>query len=171
MPRRKRRSRERREELSVGQYFDLTGSRSRTVDSFRPVFESGILRKTAWYAHREKLMTEWIEEHPGDRPGAWWAYEHPNLERLDEEEDWEYLLRAGELSKEEVGRVLSEWVRRLFLYMDYLCSVYPDEPVYHGNPSWEEEKTKYERQAALLGPQAQKEWQEVVEQITGAENE
>ena len=34
-------------------------------------------RERDWQAARGEILADWIREHPGTRPAAWWAYDAP----------------------------------------------------------------------------------------------
>lgn len=45
----------------------------------RPMIEGYATRdelESAWAIHGEALLAEWIEQHPGTRPFAWWLCDH-----------------------------------------------------------------------------------------------
>lgn len=35
-------------------------------------------RRQTWEKHRDAILAEWIELHPGTRPWAWWEYDRPD---------------------------------------------------------------------------------------------
>ena len=37
--------------------------------------------RTAWQALRDELLADWIAEHPGTRPAAWWLFDSPEPRR------------------------------------------------------------------------------------------
>lgn len=39
-------------------------------------FETREEFEAAWDYHGERLLAEWVEEHPGSRPFAWWLIDH-----------------------------------------------------------------------------------------------
>ncbi len=39
-------------------------------------FDAALLH-TAWNDNRKELLDEWIKEHPGTRPWAWWEFDSP----------------------------------------------------------------------------------------------
>jgi hypothetical protein len=41
----------------------------------------GADHEALWRTHAEELTTEWIAEHPGSRPWAWWKYDAPASRR------------------------------------------------------------------------------------------
>ena len=38
-------------------------------------FDDDDLMLRAWELHRERLLAEWLDAHPGTRPFAWWKFE------------------------------------------------------------------------------------------------
>jgi hypothetical protein len=74
MPRRRNAPRRRRPdlaELTRDQEYHLTrGSFFFDGIPDRADFEA------AWEEHGERLLAEWVEEHPGTRPFAWWLLDH-----------------------------------------------------------------------------------------------
>jgi hypothetical protein len=172
----KRRRRKKRELLDGQRSLDLILDRSRTVDKNSTIWHSPLERRAAWYAHKHEFLNkEWLEGYPGTRPGGWWAYEHPDIEGLPGEEDWELLIRAGEVKEAERNMILARWVRNLHLRKGYLKTLHNwhtegREP-YHGEKPWPEELGKLERQARLLGPAAEKELRAILTKITGEKEE
>jgi hypothetical protein len=39
-------------------------------------------RERDWRAAREDILADWIRDHAGTRPAAWWKYDAPELRRL-----------------------------------------------------------------------------------------
>jgi hypothetical protein len=54
----------------------------------------------AWGDVRDELLPQWIREHPGTRPFAWWEQEAPEPRREGEAE-LDYLMRHNLLMKTE----------------------------------------------------------------------
>ncbi len=170
----KRRRRKKRQTLDAMQELDLVFNRYKIFDPHRSPWATPLERRSAWFAHRHEILNdEWIAEYPGMRPGAWWAYECPKLERLPEEEDWEFLIRAGEVKEAEKNKILAGWVRKLHLRKGYLRMIYRHHlegiPSY---PEWPpEELENWHRQAELLGPAAVRELKGILAEITGQKEE
>ena len=40
-------------------------------------FDDGERIRLAWLQHRSTLLQEWIKQHPGTRPWAWWKFDSP----------------------------------------------------------------------------------------------
>ncbi|TEB14606.1 hypothetical protein Psfp_02747 [Pelotomaculum sp. FP] len=151
------RSRKRRK-LTNDQFWNLRLRRSDEQDKVRPAFSSPEERRQAWLEHRDDLMAKW--SHEGRRPGAWWTYEHPKLERLPDEEDWEYLIRAGEVSPEEWEKILTNYLFILenrFSWLRMVQKLSPDE--------FKNACQNFNRQAKLLGEQALKKWEELYSKL------
>ncbi len=79
MPRRRWRTRERREPLSnAWQRFFATGQQFGGEDDPKDGRWGVVLVwhqfEPMWVAHREAFLEEWIVEHAGTRPWAWWKY-------------------------------------------------------------------------------------------------
>ncbi len=77
---RKRRARHIREGYSDAKVeFLLTGNEDRDDESeWWEIFAwEKEARRVAWEDLREGLLADWIEEHPGTRPWAWWKYDAP----------------------------------------------------------------------------------------------
>ncbi len=76
MPRVRRRSRER---------FGLTQEHVDTLldglDLFDPFKGDDDAKRQAWESLRADLLEDWIREHPGTRPWAFWKFEAPELRR------------------------------------------------------------------------------------------
>lgn len=53
----------------------------RLVGNALDVFRRGE-RLRLWRQHRAELLAEFVEEHPGRRPWAWWAFDAPGLRRI-----------------------------------------------------------------------------------------
>lgn len=78
MPRVIRQPKRRRTSLSVDQVEQLQIG--------RPFFGPGFggdqeALEAAWKAFRVELLREWVAEHPGTRPWAWWRFDAPELRR------------------------------------------------------------------------------------------
>ncbi|MHB1042362.1 MAG: hypothetical protein ACYC0Q_05945 [Eubacteriales bacterium] len=158
MPRRRLKSKRKARELTNSQFWNLMLNRSVLLDKFRPAWESAFERKRAWFELRDQIMAEWFEDgHFGRRPGAWWAYECPDLPRLPGEEDFEYLIRAGEVKPEERGKILANFVYLLEINRARLQSDLKYSPA-----EFDESCEEYERQAQLLGEVALKKWEQVL---------
>ena len=64
-------------------------------------------RREVWCDLREQLLAEWVSEHPGTRPFAWWTYDAP--EPLGEgESQVQYLTRLGLMDANERRRLDAE---------------------------------------------------------------
>lgn len=76
------------------------------------VFEGEEEAHEYWRAHRDRLLAEWIDQNPGQRPSIWWELEAPRDKpvfaedrpdgappHLSNEASW--LHEFGELSPEE----------------------------------------------------------------------
>jgi hypothetical protein len=65
-------------------HFLLTGERRRGLAGVLDTFVLGEADfKALWDAHGEQLLAEFVAEHPGTRPWAWWKFAAPGLpERL-----------------------------------------------------------------------------------------
>jgi hypothetical protein len=44
--------------------------------------------RKAWEELRHELLPEWIREHPGTRPYAWWKFDAPEPRRHMEPHEW-----------------------------------------------------------------------------------
>jgi hypothetical protein len=53
--------------------FLLRGERAPGLPPFFPYGDA----RPKWLEHRAALLNEWIAEHPGTRPAAWWAFDVP----------------------------------------------------------------------------------------------
>ena len=78
----KRRTRGIREKIELDESvakFLLTGeaeSNTRGNDlRLSRFFDDGERIRLAWEQHRPALMSEWIQQHPGTRPWAWWKFD------------------------------------------------------------------------------------------------
>ncbi|BDG59633.1 hypothetical protein [Caldinitratiruptor microaerophilus] len=90
----KRRRRGRRvsdDALTDAQWWELTlGPSASDARAFNPnagphersAFKSPWHRRSAWLRHREAIMAEWLEDHPGQRPWAFWHYDHPDAREV-----------------------------------------------------------------------------------------
>ena len=80
------------------------------------------------------------------------------------------LAEAGEMAPEETAAVAAEWVQVLRLRAAFLTVAYDNGKKgvgpYHGTPDWQALCGIYDRQAALLGELAAKEWRDMREKIT-----
>ncbi|HWL93850.1 MAG TPA: hypothetical protein VNT79_09970, partial [Phycisphaerae bacterium] len=43
--------------------------------------ETYAAKREAWECLRDELLPKWIEENPGSRPWAWWAFDAPERRR------------------------------------------------------------------------------------------
>jgi hypothetical protein len=77
--------------------------------------------KEAWKTHRAELLTEFIAEHPGSRPYAWWEFELRPARSADKFvaglrqafQDGQ-LTFHGDLSCLALPRTFAAWLRTLF---------------------------------------------------------
>ena len=134
-------------------------------------FESELQKRAAWFAHREYMLEEGFgnrNDHPGNRPEAWWVYEAKQEKPAGEE--WEDLAEMGEMDHTEMAALLAQWTKLLELREEYLRMSYHhylEGFTPHNAPDWPELRRKYERQAALLGDVAIKGWASVLSRIMG----
>lgn len=75
----------------------------------RPEFLDKKQRREAWEYHRDTIMADHLDGLPGERPGAWWDYDAPKVERLPDEADFEYLIRAGCTDQDERDAIYRAW--------------------------------------------------------------
>jgi hypothetical protein len=131
-------------------------------------FEGNLQKRGAWYTHRADILEEFIPNHPGMRPAAWWEFEWKGEKTRDKSDEWELLI--DEMEESEKALVLAMWVKLLHLRKSFLGMTYDHSKQkigpYHGNPTWQTLCEKYDRQAALLGELAAKEWQNIKQKIT-----
>lgn len=62
----------------------LTGHEGTSRSAFGSAFTCTIdlvAAKEAWLALRDELLPEFIADHPGQRPWAWWAFSSPERRR------------------------------------------------------------------------------------------
>lgn len=163
MPRKRVKSKRKAKELASSQFWNLMLSRSDLPDKYRPAWPSPFERKRAWFEHRDRIMVELLDDggYFGHRPGAWWSYEAPALPRLPGEEDWEFLIRAGEVGPEERGKILAHYVFTLETKTGWLQAAFKYSPA-----EFEEACRKLERQAHLLGDVAMKKWSQILKQAS-----
>lgn len=55
----------------------------------------------AWRELRDELLPQWIKDHPGSRPWAWWKIDAPGP-RGESETETDYLRRHGLLTAAEL---------------------------------------------------------------------
>ncbi len=70
------------------------------------LFPSEEDRRAAWEAHRAAVMA--YEEHPGQRPRAWWLYESPQP-RDPATHETVQLLEMGAMDEAEIERIKPQW--------------------------------------------------------------
>jgi len=59
-------------------HYFVTGERDQQLEGgLLPTFTGERLR--LWRQHRAALLAEFVDEHPGRRPWAWWAFDAPRL--------------------------------------------------------------------------------------------
>ncbi len=168
MPRKRAKSKQHGEKLTNSQFWDLVLSKSLSINEKRSPFKSALTRRAAWYEHRDKILNGWLESHPGTRPGAWWSYEAKE-QPAEKEEQWEVLHRLGVMDDTEKATVLAMWAKMLHLKEGFNRGAYEHTKrgigPFHGNPTWEEICSTYDRQTALLGPLATTEWHGIRDNI------
>jgi hypothetical protein len=58
-----------------------------------------------WRGARDELLRRWIGLYPGTRPPAWWEFEAPSEPMGDDEPEYDYLDRIGELDPAELEAI------------------------------------------------------------------
>lgn len=112
MPRKRRRGKERRGELTGDEFWELSlGPPSADDVAFtsphsrlRSAFESPFLRRAAWLLNRTELLAG---HNPGTRPWGYWEYE---VGEQPQEGDEEALRRLGLLEPWEAAQ-LAAWAQ------------------------------------------------------------
>lgn len=164
MPRKRIKGKKRGGKLNNSQHWNLVLSKSRIIDEMRSPFKSALTRRAAWYEHRHDILANWLDSHPGKRPGAWWSYEAKEQPAHGEEE-WETLIRLGVMDETEKAAVLAQWVNLMHLREGFYRGTYDHMKQgigpFHGSPTWEATCSTYDRQAALLEPMALAEWETI----------
>ncbi len=78
---RTRRSRRRREPVSQHAWAWLTDAPpppdSGDDDAFEFFLTGAEERHALWDAHRSEILTAWVKDKPGTRPGRWWDFDAP----------------------------------------------------------------------------------------------
>lgn len=112
----RRREPEPDEELTPAQEAELTDAAGWIMAAkMGSTFGSEEARRRAWEAHRGRLLREYVDDNPGQRPPAWWEYDAPRDRPVfvesrpagaprDLGNEAAVLLEMGELGEQERGR-------------------------------------------------------------------
>ncbi len=128
--------------LSYNQEFELALSEDKEPENRagnNTAFIDALQKRAAYFAHRDYVLNEGfgnINDSPGHRPGGWWAFESQEKRNRNIDE-WEQLLLMGELSDQEKGLILAQWLQRFELSQGRF-KMFPAE------------KEPFKRQAELL---------------------
>jgi hypothetical protein len=87
-------SRFRDQHILMGRSVLVTGGEAALADN-------RALWSELWAQARGVLLRQWVQERPGTRPPAWWAFDDVNDDRHEDETEVEYLSRTGEIGPEE----------------------------------------------------------------------
>lgn len=167
MPRKRIRSKRKRDKWSAELNFDLTCSFHLGGGFDHGVFDSPEEKRAAWERYRDQVMAEHRESWPGERPAAWWQFDSgidPEGYKNKAVDEWELLLFLGELDPEELRTIRRQWIRTLRDLRDSLRYVYH----YHRQGlvrylgyiycPWPVACETLERQADILGADAVAAW-------------
>lgn len=165
MPRKRIRSKRKRDKRPAESILDLICSFHLGGGFDHGVFDSPEEKRAAWERYRDQVMAEHRESWPGERPAAWWQFDSGIESYKDSAvEEWELLLFLGELDPEELRTIRRQWIRTLRDLRDSLRYVYH----YHRQGlvrylgyiycPWPVACETLERQADILGADAVAAW-------------
>lgn len=110
MPRKRVSSKKRVAELANSQLWNLILHDGEYLGyRDRPDFIDQKHRRAAWECNRDIIMADHLAGLPGSRPGAWWTYDCPKVERLPDETDFEFLIRTGCADQQERDAIFRQW--------------------------------------------------------------